>query len=389
MRLRVMLAVVAIGSSLLTSVPAQSMAQQVIDCSPFDSWQWAQSLFDTNPDGYRQTMDPDGNNIACEHLPIRSFAPDLWGDPIPVGAEPAQVVSVTDGDTIDVLINGTPTTVRLYHINAPERSTSGGGPHCGAESAKAHLAFILSFAPGDTVYLEYDITEMDPFGRRLAYVWFDYAGSTYMVNEAMVRNGYAESETYEPDVKYREQLNTAEQFSIEKVLGVRLECGRFGQPLDSQPSREQLAQAWRSQPNQGQFPDVAPLTPAPPNPTPTPPMAWPTPTAAPNPPDPGPCDPSYPDVCIPPIGQTGDLDCWDVPYDRFKVLQPDPHYFRRGLRWRGLRERVAPDVRPRYDAAHPVEVECFLHDSDTAPHSGPSSSAQVGRAVLGAGRAGG
>ena len=39
------------------------------------------------------------------------------------------------------------------------------------------------------------------------------------------------------------------------------------------------------------------------------------------------CDPSYPDVCIPPVSQVGDLDCKDVPYGRFRVLSPDPHHF--------------------------------------------------------------
>ncbi|HLF79736.1 MAG TPA: MBL fold metallo-hydrolase [Dehalococcoidia bacterium] len=39
----------------------------------------------------------------------------------------------------------------------------------------------------------------------------------------------------------------------------------------------------------------------------------------------GNCDPSYPDVCIPPAPP--DLDCKDVPFKRFRVLPPDPHRF--------------------------------------------------------------
>lgn len=39
------------------------------------------------------------------------------------------------------------------------------------------------------------------------------------------------------------------------------------------------------------------------------------------------CDPSYPDVCIPP--PPPDLDCKDIPYKRFRVLPPDPHRFDR------------------------------------------------------------
>jgi endonuclease YncB( thermonuclease family) len=37
------------------------------------------------------------------------------------------------------------------------------------------------------------------------------------------------------------------------------------------------------------------------------------------------CDPSYPDVCIP--SPPPDLDCGEIPYTNFKVLQPDPHRF--------------------------------------------------------------
>jgi len=37
------------------------------------------------------------------------------------------------------------------------------------------------------------------------------------------------------------------------------------------------------------------------------------------------CDPSYPDVCIPP--PPPDLDCKDITFRRFKVLPPDPQNF--------------------------------------------------------------
>lgn len=37
------------------------------------------------------------------------------------------------------------------------------------------------------------------------------------------------------------------------------------------------------------------------------------------------CDPSYPDVCIPP--PPPDLDCVDISHRNFRVLAPDPHRF--------------------------------------------------------------
>lgn len=35
------------------------------------------------------------------------------------------------------------------------------------------------------------------------------------------------------------------------------------------------------------------------------------------------CDPAYPDVCIP--SPPPDLDCPEIPFKNFRVLQPDPH----------------------------------------------------------------
>jgi hypothetical protein len=37
------------------------------------------------------------------------------------------------------------------------------------------------------------------------------------------------------------------------------------------------------------------------------------------------CDPSYPDVCIPP--PPPDLDCSDIQYRNFRVVGRDPHHF--------------------------------------------------------------
>jgi hypothetical protein len=42
------------------------------------------------------------------------------------------------------------------------------------------------------------------------------------------------------------------------------------------------------------------------------------------------CDPSYPTVCIP--SPPPDLDCKDIPYRNFTVVQPDPHHFDGGKR---------------------------------------------------------
>ncbi len=65
---------------------------------------------------------------------------------------------------------------------------------------------------------------------------------------------------------------------------------------------------------------VAPTTQ--PSPVPTP-SAGATPIPVPQ----SNCDPSYPDVCIPP--PPPDLDCGEISHRRFKVVPPDPHRFDR------------------------------------------------------------
>lgn len=39
------------------------------------------------------------------------------------------------------------------------------------------------------------------------------------------------------------------------------------------------------------------------------------------------CDTSYPDFCIQPVWEVGDLDCAQVGGSWFTVYQPDPHGF--------------------------------------------------------------
>jgi hypothetical protein len=39
------------------------------------------------------------------------------------------------------------------------------------------------------------------------------------------------------------------------------------------------------------------------------------------------CDPAYPDFCIQPVWEVGDLDCTQVAGAWFTVYAPDPHGF--------------------------------------------------------------
>lgn len=321
--------VVLIALSLLAmpvlGVPRTAHAQGVT-CANYDAWIWAQTVFESDKARYA-ALDPDGDGLACPELSIQGFAPVLWTSTVPADAEAARITSITDGDTFHVSINGQPDTIRMYHMNTPETHDPRRGVQCGGEQATAYLQYIFSLIPNQTVSLEYDVTKRDKYDRRLAYVWFKIGGDVYMVNEAMVRTGWAESTLYKPDNKYGAQLDAAEQFSVEHVLGVRLACGKFGQPVGSQPSAEQVRQAMSRQPNQGQFAALAGGAQA----QATQPVSAGAAAGSDQGSQPAPaqtagnCDPSYPTVCIPP--PPPDLDCKDIPYRQFPVLPPDPHGF--------------------------------------------------------------
>jgi len=104
---------------------------------------------------------------------------------IPEG-QVARVSSVIDGDTIDVLLDGRRERIRYVGVNTPERDEP-----CYADATQANRDLV----EGKEVVLVTDTTETDRFGRLLRYIYADGV----FVNEALVRDGYAEAVLYEPD----------------------------------------------------------------------------------------------------------------------------------------------------------------------------------------------
>ena len=98
----------------------------------------------------------------------------------------AVVVGVTDGDTIDVRIDGRVETVRLVGINSPERG------ECLADEAGRWLRDRVE---GRGVDLVRDVSDRDQYGRLLRYVELDGAD----VGVELVRAGLALAREYPPD----------------------------------------------------------------------------------------------------------------------------------------------------------------------------------------------
>ena len=122
-----------------------------------------------------------------------------------------EVVSVTDGDTLKVRVGDRQEKVRLIGVDTPEMAQKPWGGY-----AKNYLQDLVS-ASGGRVKLEYDVERRDKYGRLLAYV---KTADGHSVNDLLVRNGYAVLFTVPPNVKYVEDLQSAQKEAREKELGI-------------------------------------------------------------------------------------------------------------------------------------------------------------------------
>src|SRR3954452_9580050 len=129
-------------------------------------------------------------------------------------AENATMISVVDGDTIDVDIRGHRERVRLIGIDTPETKKPNTPVQCyGPEATK----FTKSLLPKDVaLHLERDVVARDDFGRMLAYVYLPIDGE--FVNLPIIRQGYARPLTIKPNAAHAdgcvESANAAQREHI-------------------------------------------------------------------------------------------------------------------------------------------------------------------------------
>lgn len=149
--------------------------------------------------------------------PTLTPVPSATPSPQPTATESlftdAQVIQVLDGDTIEVDIGGQAFKVRYIGINCPETNHPEKGLEPFGPEADVKNAELVE---GQTVRLEKDVSETDKYGRLLRYVW---VGDT-MINEVLVREGYARSSAYPPDVKHQELLDQCEQEARDSNRGL-------------------------------------------------------------------------------------------------------------------------------------------------------------------------
>lgn len=124
-----------------------------------------------------------------------------------------KVVKVVDGDTFKIEFRGESKSVRMIGIDTPEVNHPSESVQCYGVEASLKTKELIE---GKEVRLEQDVSQTDRYGRILAYVWLDEV----FINEKIVKEGYAFSSSYPPDVKYQDILDEAEIFARENKAGL-------------------------------------------------------------------------------------------------------------------------------------------------------------------------
>lgn len=113
---------------------------------------------------------------------------------------PYTILHIRDGDTIDVDLDGTETTLRFIGLDTPESVNPDESLNC--EEGKIASQFTKDYlADQKAVWIEYDKELNDDYGRTLAYIYLDENGQT-MYQDILLENGMAHCLRISPNTKY-------------------------------------------------------------------------------------------------------------------------------------------------------------------------------------------
>lgn len=132
------------------------------------------------------------------------------------------VSRVVDGDTIEVVYLGQARKLRYIGVNTPETVDPRRPVQCFGKEAADENKRLLA---GKEVYLEKDISDTDKFGRLLRYVYLKLDDNTMLfINDYLVREGFAQVDTFPPDVKYQARFVAAQKEARENNRGLWARC---------------------------------------------------------------------------------------------------------------------------------------------------------------------
>lgn len=129
----------------------------------------------------------------------------------------AEVVSVVDGDTVKVVIEGKRETIRIIGIDTPETVDPRKSVQCFGKEASDRAKSLLE---GKIVYLEFDQSQgdRDVYKRLLRFVFLEDGSDVGLM---LIREGYAHEYTYRSNPYFYQALyKAAEQEARENGRGL-------------------------------------------------------------------------------------------------------------------------------------------------------------------------
>jgi micrococcal nuclease len=155
-----------------------------------------------------------GLGKTLRHVLIWAIISFSLAGPAMSGTESATVKRVVDGDTLKINYQGQEESVRLIGIDTPEskknkkalKDAGRSGQDVdqitamGKEAAKYTRAIARE---GDRVTIEFDVQKRDKYKRLLGYVYLE---NGRMLNEEIIKAGYASPMTIPPNVKYQDRF---------------------------------------------------------------------------------------------------------------------------------------------------------------------------------------
>lgn len=130
-----------------------------------------------------------------------------------------KVTRVVSGDTVEVKINDTGFTIGYLGIEAAK------GSECYAKQAAAFNSRLVS---GKVIRAERDTSDFDSQGRLMRWIWLS---DGRLVNEELVRLGFARITQAGPDLKYRDRLLAAEKIARDANYGLWSACPELSTPV--------------------------------------------------------------------------------------------------------------------------------------------------------------
>lgn len=132
------------------------------------------------------------------------------------------IVSVTDGDTIEVRLASSTERVRLIGVDTPETKHPTKPIECFGPEASAHTHSLLP--NGTDVIVVRDEEARDKYGRLLAYVF--RSSDNLFVNLDLVSGGWAHTLSIPPNTAYEDAFSIAVATAERMRLGLWAQCPR-------------------------------------------------------------------------------------------------------------------------------------------------------------------